>query len=260
MIMEKVGAKIVTRAGIMMFAAALLSGCCQIGTRGVDKLPDGVECLERVDRAMAEGDESSAISWYHDAAKLGVGLAETRLLLANRASAAYFEAPSPAVIDNLIYRALCSEKIIGTAEEAYNRLVERYSAKEPFSIAEAVKMSREECRRFACELAVVGCQEAILYLRKRELIDFDDTDKGGLVHYAAIAGQELCVQWLVGVCCADAHKVEEKGATPVVWVMREMRYLDEYEDLCAEEMEFREKLQRIKTYLITFERPSDDED
>lgn len=247
---------------VVMTATALLAGCCHMGTLASDKRIGGVECMERGDRAMAAGEELEAGSWYSEAEKDGVGLASTRRLLAERAMNAACAEPSPAVIDNRIYRALCSERIYGKATQTYDRLVARYSAEEPFSIADAVKMSREECHRFACELAVIGCMDGIGYLRTRKLIDQDDTNQGGIVHYAAIAGQELCVQWLVGVCCADPHKVDEKGKTPTVWVMREMQNVreDVGEDPCEDEVKFIEKLQRVKTYLITFERASDDDD
>lgn len=79
---------------------------------------------------------------------------------------------------------------------AVERLLRRYAAERRFGIADAAGLTPEDRHSFACELAVVGNGVGISYLNSRKLIDLDDARQGGVVHFAAAAGQEEFVKWV----------------------------------------------------------------
>lgn len=202
--------------------------------------PDAAECVQRGDKAMAEGNELDAVYWYHEAMGKGSASAGVKKQVAERALGDAIAEPCPAMIDNGICRAACSARIDGRLTEINNHLLERYAAVPRFSIGSAEKLSPSELHRLACELAVVGDDVGIAYLNTRKLIDVNDTRGGGLVHYAAIAGQEQFVKWIVGVCSAGANKVDDNGKTPCEWLAEELKSCDPTR---------RDVLRRIEQYL-----------
>lgn len=188
--------------------------------------PDVSECVQRGDMAMAEGNELDAVYWYHEAMGKGSAAAVVKKHVAERALGDATAEPCPAMIDNGICRAACSARLDGRLAEIISRLLGRYAEVPRFSIGDAEKLSPSELHRLACELAVVGNDVGIAYLNTRKLIDVNDTRGGGLVHYAAIAGQEQFVKWIVGVCSADANKVDDNGKTPCEWLAEELKSCD----------------------------------
>lgn len=206
--------------------------------------PDAAECVRRGDAAMAEGNELNADYWYAMAEEKGSKIARIRRRVAQRALGDAIAEPSPAVIDNAICRAACTANFTGRLSAAVERLLSRYAAEPKFSIARASELSVDERHCLACELAVIGNDVGIAYLNKRKLIDLNDTRHGGVVHYAAAAGQEPFVKWIVGVCKADAFKPDAEGKTPCAWVDEELR---------ACESSRQKALRRVRQYLASLD-------
>lgn len=202
----------------------LLPGCRgpKVEPKAAAEAPDAEECLARGDAAMVEGKELVAVEWYADAESNGSPIASVKMQVAMRALADACAEPSPAVIDNSICRAACAAKLTGRLAEAVERLLRRYAEERRFSIADVAELTPEDRHSFACELAAVGNDIGIGYMNSRKLIDLDDAWQGGVVHFAAAAGQEDLVKWLVGVCCADPWKKDDAGLTPSDWVDREL--------------------------------------
>ena len=223
----------------------MLSGCCEFNAdpRGTACEPDASECLCRGDAAMTNGNELDAIYWYIEAERKDSAIATLKKKVAQRALADACAEPSVAVIDTSICQAACAARLTGRLAEVNKHLLERYASEKHFSIADASKLSPDELHRLSCELAVIGNDVGIAYLNRRKLLELNNTQGGGVVHYAAAAGQEQFVKWVVGVCGADPKKQDEKGDTPCDWVANE---------LCATESFRKDTLCRVKEFLKTF--------
>jgi len=184
------------------------------------------ECIRRGDAGMSNGDELEAITWYKEAVKRGSALGRLKEKVASHALSDATAEPSPASIDYEICRTACTMRCSGRLVRVNERLLERYAQRPVFSIADAPKLSHEECHRFACELAVIGNDNAIHYLYTRKLIEVNDTTNGGMLHHAAAAGHVRIVDWLVGVCRADPKKIDDRGKSPSDWVKEEIKTCD----------------------------------
>lgn len=227
-----------------VLGTGLLSGC--LGPKAEPKVaadePDAEECLARGDAAMAEGNELDAVFWYNEAERCGSTNAHMKIRVANRALVDACAEPSPAVIDNTICRDACAAKIPERFSAVKDRLLRRYVAERRFSIADAAGMTPEDRHSFACELAAVGNDEGLGYMNSRKLIDFKDTRQGGVLHFAAAAGHEALVKWLVGACGAYPWEKDDKDATPSDWIDLEL-------PLSANPRA--ETLRRVKAYLAS---------